>query len=102
MNGVYNVPSDPDEPYTYYQTVPELPSQDSFYRESNELASTLRLTITEFLRKQRIPEYNEILAEVFGRYSIGEFPSDRTMCFYIGDLNAFSPDLFSTLQREVL
>jgi len=102
MIGVYNVPSDPDSPYTYYQTVPELPSQDSFYRESNELASTLRLTIIEFLRKQRIPEYNEILAEVFGSYSIGEFPSDRTMCFYIGDLNAFSPDLFSTLQREVL
>ena len=102
MDGVYNVPSDPDEPYTFYQTVAELPSQDAFYRESEEIASALRLTITEFLRTQNIPEYNEILAEVFGNYSIGEFPSDRTMCFYIGDLNAFSPELFSTLQHDVL
>lgn len=102
MDGVYNVPSDPDEPYTFYQTVAELPSQDAFYRESEEIASALRLTITEFLRTQNIPKYNEILAEVFGGDSIGEFPSDRTMCFYIGDLNAFSPELFSTLQRDVL
>lgn len=102
MDGVYNVPSDPDEPYTFYQTVAELPSQDAFYRESEELASALRLTITEFLRTQNIPEYNEILAEVFGNHSIGEFPSDRTMCFYIGDLDAFLPELFSTLQQKVL
>lgn len=102
MDGVYNVPADPDEPYTVYQTVAELPPQEVFYRESEEIASTLRWTIAEFLRTRNIPDYNEILAEVFGNYSIGEFPSDRTMCFYIGDLNAFSPELFSTLQQDVL
>ncbi len=102
MDGVYNVPSDPDERYTVYQTVVELPPQEAFYRESNEIASALRLTIAEFLRTRNLPETNEILAEVFGNDSIGEFPSDRTMCFYIGDLDAFSPELFSTLQQDVL
>ncbi len=102
MDGVYNVPSDPDERYTVYQTVAELPPQEAFYRESNEIASALRLTIAEFLRTRNLPETNEILAEVFGNDSIGEFPSDRTMCFYIGDLDAFSPELFSTLQQDVL
>ncbi len=91
-----------DEPYTVYQTVAELPPQEAFYRESNEIASALRLTIAEFLRTRNLPETNEILAEVFGNDSIGEFPSDRTMCFYIGDLDAFSPELFSALQQDVL
>jgi len=102
MDGQYNVPADPNEPYTYYQSVPKLPPQKSFYRESNELASVLRNEIADFLSRHCIPEFNEILSPVFGNYAIGESPSDRTMCFYIGDLNAFVPELVLTLQKRVL
>ncbi|MCE3018581.1 MAG: hypothetical protein LW870_22225 [Pirellula sp.] len=102
MDGQYNVPADPNEPYTYYQSVPKLPPQKSFYRESNELASVLRNEIADFLSRHCIPEFNEILSPVFGNYAIGESPSDRTMCFNIGDLNAFVPELVLTLQKRVL
>ncbi len=102
MDGLYNVPADPDEPYTYYQTVAKLPSEESFYRESQELAVLLRNEIAAFLNERFIPEYNEILADVFGEYAIGQFPSDRTMCFFVGDLNAFVPDFVVMLQKRVL
>lgn len=102
MDGVYNVPSHPDSPYTCYQTVAKLPPHSVFVRESEALVSELRVAITKLLHHQRIPEYNEILEAVFGPYSIGEYPSDRTMSFFIGSLDAFVPELIAIFQKDIL
>lgn len=102
MNGVYNVPSDPGTPYPCYRTVAELPSHNEFIRESETLASELRVAIVKFLNFHGTPEYNEILEAVFGQYHIGEYPSDRTMSFFIGSLDAFVPELIAMFQKDIL
>jgi hypothetical protein len=102
MNGMYNVPEDPDSGYTHYQTVRRLPSFRRFKEECAGLADRLRQTVRSFLKANGIPDYNEVLQEVFGRFAVGESPSDRTMCFFVGDLNAFTPEFFRLLQARVL
>lgn len=102
MDGVYNVPSSPTSPYTFYQTVAKLPSHSEFVRESKTLVSELRVAISKFLNHHRIPEHNEILEAVFGDYAIGEYPSDRTMSFFMGSLDAFVPEIIAMLQSDIL
>ena len=102
MDGLYNIPEDPETGYTYYRTVRRLPSQRRFVAERSALATRLRSSVAGFLSARRIPSHNEVLDEVFGQFSVGEYPSDRTMCFFVGDLRAFTPEFVRLLQTEVL
>ena len=66
------------------------------------LVKLLRSSVNRFLKRQQIPKYTDTLDEVFGEHAIGEFPSDRTMSFYLNWLKAFTPEWIELLQDEVL
>ena len=102
MTGVYNIPVEPGSPYIHHQTVRRLPSMKRFYSERSGIAERLRQVIGGYLDDGGFPTHNEILQEVFGRYAVGDYPSDRTMCFFVGDLDAFTPDFIRILQEQVL
>jgi hypothetical protein len=102
MNGMYNIHADEPDGYIHYQTVAKLPLFSVFEDECEGIAGLLRNEISGFLKKQRSPEYTVALEEVFGEYAIGEFPSDRTMCFFVSDLDAFTPEFVRLLQTRVL
>ncbi len=102
MTGVYNIPVEPGSPYIHHQTVRRLPSMKRFYSERSGIAERLRQVIGGYLDDGGFPTHNEILQEVFGRYAVGDYPSDRTMCFFVGDLDAFTPDFIRVLQERVL
>ena len=101
MNGMYNIKNE-TEGCTYYQTVRRLPSMSRFYEECGEIADLLRRVIGGYLEDAGFPEYNETLEPVFDKDCVGEFPSDRTMCFFLNDLDAFTPDFIRLLQERVL
>jgi hypothetical protein len=102
MDGLYNVPEDPESGYVYYRTVRRLPSRRRFLAERSEIAARLRRSVAAFLSDSDIPSHNEVLEAVFDRFSVGENPSDRTMCFFVGELRAFTPDFVHMLQTDVL
>src|SRR5262245_40328825 len=102
MNGVYNMAADEPDGYIHYQTVPKLPSYSKFEDECIGLAKRLRKEIESHLKKKKIPEYNAVLDDVFGHFAIGEFPSDRTMCFFVNELDVFTPEFVRLLQDRVL
>lgn len=100
MNGLYNIQAEQDCGYTVYQTVRRLPPPREFDDESAGIASQVRRVVESFLKKGGYPQFNEIMEEVFGQDSIGEFPSDRTMCFFVGDLDVFTPSLFGSSRKR--
>jgi len=102
MDGLYNIPEDPEAGYTYRRTVRRLPSHRRFLSERSAVAARLRDSVAGLLSARGFPSHNEILEEVFGQFSVGEYPSDRTMCFFVGDLRAFVPDFVQMLQTDVL
>ncbi|MGC3972250.1 MAG: hypothetical protein QM775_34400 [Pirellulales bacterium] len=103
MTGFYNIKPDSDESvYEYHLTVKKLPSQRKFLEERAAIAQRLLDVVERFLFDRSIPQYNEILAETFGKDAIGEYCDDRTMCFFVGDLDAFTPPFIHTLQSQVL
>jgi hypothetical protein len=102
MNGMYNIQEEPRSGYTYYRTVRRLPSPSRFGREREEIAELLRRVISGYLEDNGSPEYNEILEPVFDDDSIGESPPDRTMCFFVGDLDVFTPGFIRLLRERVL
>lgn len=102
MNGIYNISPDANEPYQSYQSVSKLPPNREFHRETRAIAACLRERIQRYLLERSFPKYNEILETIFDENSIGEFPSDRTMCFFVGDLDAFTHEFVVMLQREIL
>jgi hypothetical protein len=102
MDGLYNIEEDPTTGYTYHRTASRLPTPERFDEECGELANLLRCVVSDFLKGGNFPEYNDVLDAVFEKYSVGEFPSDRTMCFFVGDLDAFTPAFVRILQERVL
>jgi hypothetical protein len=102
MNGLYNIRKERGSLYTHYKTVARLPAKEQYEIECAGLAIALRKQIERFLDDGGFPKHNEVLGEIFGEYAIGEFPSDRTMCFFVGDLDAFSPAFLRMLQERVL
>lgn len=102
MTGVYNIPAEPDSPYVHHQTVRRLPSMKRFQSECSGITKRLEKITRRYLRDGGFPTHNEILEEVFGEYAIGEYPSDRTLCFFVGDLDAFTPAFIRILQEHVL
>lgn len=75
---------------------------DTFEYECAGIADRLRAVIECFLERIGAPECNEVLEYVLGRYAIGEYPSERSMGFFVEYLEAFSPDFFRILQQQVL
>jgi len=72
-----------------------------FHRERAKLALRLDEEIRASLSNDKIPPLNDALEEIFGEYSIGEFPETREMRFFLGDVKAFTPGLVSRLRRLV-
>jgi hypothetical protein len=101
MTGLYNIQPDGD-PYDHHYSVADLPPISEFGTECEEIAKSLRAAIGKYLTDRRLPSHNDLLEEIFGRHSIGEYPSDRTMCFFVDHLDVFTPDFVHLLQSEVL
>jgi hypothetical protein len=74
----------------------------SFYVEREQIASQLEAVLQHYLADKGIPPVNETCEEVFGKESIGRFPSAREMRFYIDDIAAFTPELADLLRDQVL
>jgi hypothetical protein len=70
--------------------------------EREELANLLETMIREYLQDVGVRAVNDTFNEVFGRYSIGRYPSTPEMRFYLGDLAAFTPELVKRLRQRVL
>jgi hypothetical protein len=101
MTGLYNIEPDGD-PYEHHQSVPKLPPISTFDPECNAIAAALRDATDRYLRSHAFPTQNDLLEEIFGRHSTGEFPSDRTMCFFVDHLDVFTPEFVRMLQVDVL
>jgi hypothetical protein len=102
MGGLYNIQVEPDCPYACHRTARRLPPLARFGHECGGMADRLKRAVGSYLRKNGFPEFNEILEPVFGQFAIGEYPSDRTMCFFVEDLGAFTPAFVRCLQEQVL
>jgi hypothetical protein len=101
MTGLYNIQPSGD-PYEHHQSVPKLPPISTFEPECISIANALRIAIDRYLKSHAFPTHSDLLEEIFGRDSIGEFPSDRTMCFFVDHLDVFTPEFVHLLQAEVL
>lgn len=102
MTGVYSIPAEPGSSYIHHQTVRRLPSMKRFELERSGIAERLEQVIRDYLDHGAFPTHNEILEEVFGESSIEDYPLDRTNCFFVGDLDAFTPEFIEILQERVL
>jgi hypothetical protein len=75
---------------------------NSFAVERQKIADLLEAVLKQHLADAGIPAVNDTYEEVFGKESIGRFPSVREMRFYIDDIAAFTPEVADRLQKQVL
>jgi hypothetical protein len=88
-----------DSDHIYVWSVKTLPPAGSQELERRELVPALRSLIQAYLYEIRFHRYNDVLQEVFGPYSIGEFPDTREMWSYLAHPSAFSPMLVRRVQE---
>lgn len=73
----------------------------SFARQREKLALRLDEVLRRYLSDTAAPDVTDALREVYDEDSIGRFPQQREMRFFLGDVNCFTPELANRLHRLV-
>lgn len=72
-----------------------------FARQREKLALRLDEVLRKYLSDTATPDVTDALREVYDEDSIGKFPQQREMRFFLGDVNCFTPELANRLHRLV-